>query len=48
MLGERRVGRVETGAEDTTLVAAAHVEGPGRVGLVLEDVAAHEAKRLLE
>ena len=47
-LGERSVGRVEARAEHAALIAPAQVERPGRVGLVLEDLAAHEAERLLE
>ncbi len=48
VLGQGRVGGFEMSPEDTTLVAAAQVEGPGGVRLVLQDVAAHEAQRLLE
>ena len=47
-LGEGGVGGVEAGAEHPALVAAAHVEGPGGVGLVLQHLAADEAERLLE
>ena len=47
-LGQRRVGSVEVGAENPALVAAAEVERPGGVRLVLEDLAAHEVECLLE
>ena len=47
-LGQRRVGGVEMGAQNPALVAAAQVEGPGGVRLVLQHLAAHEAERLLE
>ena len=48
VLGQCSVSGVEPRAHDTTLVAAPHVEGPGGVRLVLQDVAAHQAERLLE
>ena len=41
-LCERRVRRLEMGAEDTALVAAAQVKGPGAVRLVLEELAPDE------
>ena len=47
-LGQGRVGRFEMSAQNPALVAAAQVEGPGGVRLVLQDLAAHEAERLLE
>ena len=47
-LGERGVGGVEAGAEHPALVAAAHVERPGRVRLVLEHLPVDERERLLE
>ena len=47
-LGERGIGDVETGAEHPALVAAAHVEGPGGVGLVLQYLSADEPECLLE
>ena len=48
MLGQGRVGGFEMSPKDATLVAAAQVEGPGGVRLVLQDIAPHEAQRLLE
>ncbi len=47
-LGERGAGGVEAGAEHPALVAAAHVECPGGVRLVFEDLPADESERLLE
>ena len=47
-LRERRVGRVETGTEDASLVATAQVLRPKRVRLVFEHFAPNERQRLLE
>ena len=47
-LGQRQVGRVEPGAEDASLIAAAEVGRPRGVGLILEWLAAHEVERLLQ
>ncbi len=47
-LRQRGVRGLEARAENAALVAAAQVEGPGRVGLVLENLAAHELERVLE
>ena len=48
VLGQGRIGRFEMSPQNPTLVAAAQVECPGGVRLVLQDLAAHEAERLLE
>ena len=42
------VGCIEARAQDPALVAPAQVEGPGRVGLVLQNLAADEIERVLE
>ena len=47
-LGQRRVGRLEVGAENAAAVTPAQVERPGGVRLVLQDVTADEPERLLE
>src|SRR5512146_968624 len=47
-LRERRVGRIEACAEDSALIAATQVQGPGGVWLVLQHLAAHEVERVLE